>query len=94
MSDAFNAKNTRNPLDIIKVVGASLGCIVFLIVSVAVAWQARHYQIADQPMPNGKGGYMTFRDGYYIASVCFLISVVWFISAYKLWIAARKVMKD
>jgi hypothetical protein len=48
---------------------------VFLIVSVGVAWRARHYQISGQPMPNGKGGFMTFGDGYLIAVVFFLFSV-------------------
>ena len=28
---------------------------------------------------------MTFRDGYYIASVSFLISIVWFVVACKAW---------
>ena len=59
----------------LKAAVAICGSVVFLIVSVVVAWQARHYQITGQPMPNGKGGFMTFGDGYLIAVVLLLFSV-------------------
>jgi len=59
----------------LKAAVAICGSVVFLIVSVVVAWQARHYQISGQPMPNGKGGFMTFGDGYMIAVVFLLFSV-------------------
>jgi hypothetical protein len=57
----------------------------FLIVGVVVAWSAHHYQNINQPMPNGKGGFMSFQDGYYIALVCILFSIASFIVAYKSW---------
>ncbi len=57
---------------------SSVVSFAFLIASVSVALAARHYQISGQPMPNGKGGSMTFSDGYWIAVVLFLISVAWF----------------
>jgi hypothetical protein len=60
------------------------GSVGFLIAGLALACIARHYQITDQPMPNGKGGFMTFGDGYLIAFVLFLISVAWFMTARRL----------
>jgi hypothetical protein len=34
-------------------------------------------------MPNGKGGFMTFRDGYSLAAVLFGFSLVWLIVAWR-----------
>ena len=58
-----------------------VGAIIFLIAGIVVAAVARRYQLSGEPMPNGKGGFMTFRDGYWIASVLFALSVGWFVSA-------------
>ena len=67
--------NGESSVSALKAAVAICGSVVFLIVSVVVAWQARHYQITGQPMPNGKGGFMTFGDGYMIAVVFLLFSV-------------------
>ena len=67
--------NGESSVSALKAAVAICGSVVFLIVSVVVAWQARHYQISGQPMPNGKGGFMTFGDGYMIAVVFLLFSV-------------------
>ena len=67
--------NGESSVSALKAAVAICGSVVFLIVSVVVAWQARHYQITGQPMPNGKGGFMTFGDGYLIAVVFLLFSV-------------------
>ena len=67
--------NGESSVSALKAAVAICGSVVFLIVSVVVAWQARHYQISGQPMPNGKGGFMTFGDGYLIAVVFLLFSV-------------------
>jgi hypothetical protein len=85
MPDSSNPTAMHNSVNALKAIGSSIGCALFFTVSVVVAWKARHYQLTDQPMPNGKGGFMTFRHGYYIASVSFLISVVWFVVACKSW---------
>jgi hypothetical protein len=49
-------------------------------VSISTAVNARHYQVLGQLMPNGKGGLMTFRDGYFISSVTFLMALIIFAS--------------
>ena len=67
--------NGESSVSALKAAVAICGSVVFLVVSVVVAWQARHYQISGQPMPNGKGGFMTFGDGYLIAVVFLLFSV-------------------
>lgn len=69
----------------LKVAVAAFGSFAFFVGSLLVAWSARHYQISGQPMPNGKGGLMTFRDGYLIALVLLLFSVAWFMMVRRLW---------
>ena len=63
----------------LKAIAGWLGCIGFFASGVVVALQAHHYQVLDQPMSNGKGGFMTFRDGYSIAFVLVLMSIAWFL---------------
>jgi hypothetical protein len=62
----------------------SLVAFAFLIAGFYVAIQARHYQLENQMMPNGKGGMMSPVDGYEIATVLLLFFVVWFYSAWRL----------
>jgi hypothetical protein len=73
------------PVDPLKTAITTCGSVVFLVASVVVACRARHYQITGQPMPNGKGGFMTFGDGYLIALVLLLLSLVWSIAAWRYW---------
>lgn len=69
----------------LKVGVAAFGSLTFFFISLLVAWTARGYQLSGQPMPNGKGGLMTFRDGYWIALVLFLFSIGWFMTARRFW---------
>jgi hypothetical protein len=55
--------------------------IIFFIASVVIALKARQYQDSGEPMPNGKGGIMTPGDGYLIALVVGLFSVVGLLQA-------------
>jgi len=75
----------RSPLRTLKVVAGVCGSVVFLVVSVVIACRARHYQVSGQPMPNGKGGFMTFGDGYLIALVFLLFAIAWFVAARRFW---------
>ena len=75
----------HSPVRQLKAAVAAVGSVVFLVAGVVVACRARHYQIADQPMPNGKGGSMSSGDGYLIATVLILFSVVWFIAARRFY---------
>jgi hypothetical protein len=68
-----------------KALAGTVGFVGFLIGGISVALCARHYQKLAQLMPNGKGGFMTFGNGYYIAAVFILMSVVWFLMARKYW---------
>lgn len=65
----------------LKVAFAGCGCVGLFVASIVVAFQARHYQISGQPMPNGKGGVMTPGDGYMIAAVFLLMSVAGLLTA-------------
>lgn len=65
---------------------AVCGSAGFLFASIVVASRARHYQISNQPMPNGKGGFMTPNDGCVIAAVLLLFAVAWpFLSLRGIW---------
>jgi len=75
----------HSPASFLKTAVGICGSVVFLIVSAVIASRARHYQISGEPMPNGKGGFMTFGDGYLIALVFLLFSVAWFIAARRFW---------
>jgi hypothetical protein len=75
----------KRDFEILKAIAAGIVCGALLIVSIAIACSARHYQLAGQPMPNGKGGVMSFRSGYYISFVCFVMSIAWFLQARKNW---------
>jgi hypothetical protein len=65
----------HSPIRWIYAAGALGGSIAFFIGSLRLAWLARHYQLSGQPMPNGKGGFMTSGDGYLLAVVLLLFSV-------------------
>jgi len=75
----------HSPASFLETAVGICGSVVFLIVSAVIASRARHYQISGEPMPNGKGGFMTFGDGYLIALVFLLFSVAWFIAARRFW---------
>jgi hypothetical protein len=74
-----------SPIRWIYAAGALGGSIAFFIGSLRLAWQARHYQLSGQPMPNSKGGFMTFADGYLIAAVLLLFSVACVMLARRLF---------
>ena len=75
----------RSSTKLLIAIGVIGGSVAFFIGSLRFAWQARHYQISGQPMPNGKGGFMTYGDGYLIAIVLLLFSVACIITARRLF---------
>jgi len=64
---------------------AVCGSILSLIASVLVGVRARHCQVVGEPMPNGKGGFMSVGDGYIIAVVLFLFCVACLLQARRFW---------
>jgi hypothetical protein len=64
---------------------ATVGAVAFFVASGIVAVNARHYQVVGEPMPNGKGGFMTPDDGYMLASVLLLIAIAWLLAARRFW---------
>jgi hypothetical protein len=69
----------------LKFAVAAFGSLAWFVASIVIAWSARSYQVSGQPMPNGKGGLMTFRDGYLIALVLFLLSIAWSLGVRRIW---------
>jgi hypothetical protein len=65
----------------LKALAAGCGCLLFLIASAWVALRAHHYQTTGEPMPNWKGGFMTPRDGYYIAVASAAVAIGWLLLA-------------
>src|SRR5438034_11448366 len=85
MRERPKSRGDGESLKKVKAIVAGIGSAVLFVASYVIAWSARGYQLSGRPMPNGKGGFMTFREGYYIALLSFLVSLVWFMAAYKLW---------
>lgn len=52
-----------------------------LYLSVTVALDARAHQLSGLPMPNGKGGLMSFRGGYESAVFFLVIGLAWLLGA-------------
>jgi hypothetical protein len=71
-----------NPLKAAIAFGVS---VAFLAACIVVGFESRRYQVSGQPMPNGKGGFMTYSDGYEIAAALFLISLAGFVGSCRLW---------
>ena len=46
--------------------------------------------MAGQPMPNYKGGFMSYAEGYEFALLIFLVALVWFYSAVKYLLMVKK----
>jgi hypothetical protein len=69
----------------LKAVFAAFGSFAFLVIGLMVASSARNYQLSGRPMPNGKGGFMSFRDGYMLALIFLGFSIVWFMCARRYW---------
>lgn len=79
-----------NDLNILKRVVALVAFFAFLVASIVVACNARHYQLLNQPMPNSKGGFMSPGDGYMVAIILLLFSVASLVIAYKSFIVKNK----
>jgi hypothetical protein len=69
----------------LKAFFTAFGSFAFLVASLMVASSARDYQLSGRLMPNGKGGFMSFRDGYLIALALLGCSIVWFMCARRYW---------
>ncbi len=63
----------------------------FMIVGALFAITARKYQLSGEPMPNGKGGFMSFRDGYYVSFVLVAMAAAWIYFGYR---ALRKAVSS
>jgi hypothetical protein len=77
-----------------KIVLNHVVCVIFLILGVSMALDAHHYQTISKPMPNGKGGFMTFRDGYYLALCFFAVATGCFVFAFNSWRRRRSKIED
>jgi hypothetical protein len=66
----------------LKVVFFATGTAVFLGAGVCVAAFASHFQSQGLPMPRGKAGSLSYREGYGIASAMGLVSIAY---AWKTW---------
>lgn len=56
-----------------------LGGLLLGLAGVFLVYQSRCHQLSKQPMPNYKGGFMTCGDGYYLALIMGLMSLIWII---------------
>jgi hypothetical protein len=56
---------------------AYAGAAFFITASAVVAWYARRSQVTGKPMPNGRGGFVPYADGYKIAAMLFVLSLAY-----------------
>ena len=70
-------------MHVMKLIAATIVFVGCLWASILTVCQARHYQIAGQAMPNGKGGFMAPTDGYTIGLALFLLSIASLVAAIK-----------
>jgi len=60
-----------------RTIVAYVGAAFFIAASAVVAWYARHAQVTGEPMPNGRGGFVPYTDGYKIAAMLFILSLAY-----------------
>lgn len=60
-----------------RIAVAYVGAAFFLVASAVVTWYARHAQVTGDAMPNGRGGFMSFTDGYKGAALLFFFSLIY-----------------
>jgi hypothetical protein len=56
---------------------AYIGAAFFLVASAVVTWYARHSQVSGEPMPNGRGGTMSYVDGYKAGALLLLFALIY-----------------
>ncbi len=55
----------------------------FLVAGILLALSARKHQLSGALMPNGKGGFMSFRDGYYLSVVLITMAAGWMYCGFR-----------
>jgi hypothetical protein len=60
-----------------RTIVAYVGAAFFIAASAVVTWYARRAQVTGEPMPNGRGGFVPFSDGYKIAAMLFVLSLAY-----------------
>ena len=68
----------------VKIGVARAGGLGLLVAGLWLAWFVRNHQVSGQPMPNGKGGFMSYGYGYLMDLILFLMSIAWWLSACRL----------
>jgi hypothetical protein len=64
---------------------ALMGTFFLMPIGILVGLSTRSHQISGTLMSNGKGGYMTFEDGYQLAIVFLAMAVAWGFFAVRAW---------
>jgi hypothetical protein len=82
------AESNRQPgSSVAKIAIAYIGAAFFFVASVVLTWNARRSQISGEPMSNGSGGTITAANGYKIASLMLLFSLVY---AWRGWVLTKR----
>jgi hypothetical protein len=71
------SESPKRPLESV-VRGVSLiGALLFIVLAMRVGTSSWHARIANSPMPNWKGGTMTYEDGFKITALLALFAAIW-----------------
>lgn len=82
------AESNRQPgSSIAKIAIAYIGAAFFFVASIVLTLSARRSQVSGTPMSNGNGGSITPENGYKIASLMLLFSLLY---AWRGWALTKR----
>jgi hypothetical protein len=82
------AESNRQPgSGIAKIAVAYIGAVFFFVASIVLTLGARRSQVSGMPMSNGNGGTITAANGYKIASIMLLFSLIY---AWRGWALTKR----
>jgi hypothetical protein len=82
------AESNRQPgSSVAKIAIAYIGAVFFFVASLVLTWNARRSQVSGEPMSNGNGGTITPVNGYKIASLMLLFSLIY---AWRGWALTKR----
>jgi hypothetical protein len=67
---------------IIRVIAVS-GTAIFVLLTVKVGTMSWHARNTNSPMPNWKGGTMTYEDGFKVTAFLAVLAAIWFYCAIR-----------
>jgi hypothetical protein len=82
------AESNRQPgSSVAKIAIAYIGAAFFFVASIVLTLGARRSQVSGEPMSNGNGGTITAENGYKIAALMLLFSLIY---GWRGWVLTKR----